>query len=701
MGVSEVLRFSTNEHFEALVRAVSEIENHGEDRCRRRLYIPLAGLHERFQQLVLGRAERQHRGLWPDDWLVEEQVGGELQAVLLGEPLVVTTPMTVPSYSEFVSLWKGAPVQSVVITSSTIASLYDLAPKDVFPDAAVRIERVSSYDEYLRTQLGVDIAMPYRAQDSALWAKLIEDIQSEDGSDLCGVLRKQFNVARFEVTTALEHWPSVASDEYRRWLLCVGVCTLFPDSYLARCLRSLEVLDSTALATSLLSGPIRDCQLRTPEQLEERRTHLQSLCRSSGVELQMPADLREELERMAAADRLPLLTDATAWERGQFVRLFADASVSRESWFRAVEQAFPVLYEYIAPYQLEGLPEELSWVNAYFDSYRESRLMDQPSDSLRNSLAKVNSSEESFYRWYYAGRKHDAADALSSMGDQALMVDGMGWEWVPFIVRRLHQLGLEAEDLMPTAARLPTTTEFNRFGPQVAQTSSSLDTVAHSAPYQYPRTLLEELEVMRTLVDEQLAKPGTVVVADHGLTAFSRSIAGVSKYQMDGVEHEGRCAWLTTHEKTCPDFLVRDVPAEEGLRSGLVALALGYTPLGSMGTHLAHGGGTPEEVLVPAFVVRVRSSQQEYSITRRTITDAETVSRQITFEVRPEPTSAPKVTVGRKVIAATRLPSGLWTVSLPSNLVGGDVVVEVRVETTLVTWSLSLKGGMVEKELFE
>ena len=702
-GVSEVLRFGSNERFEALVQGISQIENHGEDRMRRRFYIPIAGLHERFQQLVWNKAQRERSKLWPANWVVDEQIGSEVQVLLLGEPLDVTAPKVIESYAQFNSLWNGTQLRSAIVTSDTVASLYDLAPKDVFPDAAVSIRRVSGYDEYLRTQLGVDIAVPYQAQHSGLWRTLVEEIQSADEPRLRSVLCKQLDVAKLELSTALCHWPNRASDEYHRWLIRVGVCTLFPESYLAHCLSGLEALDSTALATSLLSNSIRDCQQRTPERLEERRTHLRALCRSGGPELQMPVDLQEELRNMAATDRLSLLTDTTAWERCQFVLLFADESVSRESWFRAVQQAFPVLYDYIEPYRFEGLPEGLAWANEYFDSYRESRLLDQPNESLKSSLAKVNSDEDSFFRWYYAGRTHDAASLLNGGGGQALMVDGMGWEWAPFIVRRLHHLGLEPEQLMPTAARLPTTTEFNRFGPQVVPTSSSPDAIAHGAPYQYPRTLIEELEVMRTLVDEELAKPGTAVVADHGLTAFSRSVGGISKYHMEGVEHEGRCAWLKEHKKACMDFVVYDVPAEAGLPSGPVALALGYTPLGSMGTHLAHGGATPEEVLVPTFIVRALSRQQQYSITRSVATDAGTTSRQIVFEVKPEPISAPKASLAKKEISVVHLPSGLWAARLPSDLVGGSVFVDIQVETTTVTFLVNLKAGMVDhsKELFE
>jgi hypothetical protein len=699
-GLSEVLRFRRNEDFEALVRAISEWENHGDDRRRRRFYIPLAGLHERFQQLVWNRAQREGRGLWPASWVVQEQTGPTLQVLLLGHPIDVTTSPTVASYAKFMSLWNGLPVQSVIVTSATVAALYDMAPKDVFPDAAVSITRLPGYAEYLGTVLGVSVPVQFRNQDAASWRQFAEDMQSAEEPRLHNVLCKRFNVARPSLADALSHWTGSASGEYSRWLLRTGVCSLYPDSHLAQCFGRLDGLDTTALTLDLLSGVIRHKEERTPGWLTERRMHLRVLSGDSGQVVDLPDDLQQLLTDLPPTEQLALLTDTTAWERCQFIRLFADSVIPRDMWFKAVQDSFPVLCDYLEPYRHDGLPEDLSWVNGYFNDYRESRLLDQPSDVLKDDLAHVNSGEESFYKWYYAARNHGAANALSSQGTQALMVDGMGWEWAPFIVRRLRRLGLVATNLVPTAACLPTTTKFNRFDPRVTVTHDSLDAVAHRATYQHPQTLLEELELMRKLVDQQLAKPGTVVLSDHGLTAFSRSVAGISKYQMEDIEHEGRCAWLKTQEKTCPDFLVREVPPAPGLPSGRVALALGYTPLGSMGTHLAHGGATPEEVLVPSFVVRMREGQQRYAITRIIDENSSTASRRVVFEVEPEPIAAPKVTVAKKETTVTHLASGKWAVWLPKDLVG-DVIVDIQVETTTVTWNVPVKAGMVEKELFE
>ena len=82
-GLSEVLRFKSDEDFETLIRGITESESHGEDRTLRRFYIPLAGLHERFQKLLWNKAHRESSGLWPASWKVEEQTGSVLRVVLL------------------------------------------------------------------------------------------------------------------------------------------------------------------------------------------------------------------------------------------------------------------------------------------------------------------------------------------------------------------------------------------------------------------------------------------------------------------------------------------------------------------------------------------------------------------------------------------------------------------------------------------
>ncbi len=696
-GLSEVLRFKSDEDFETLIRGITESENHGEERPKRRFYIPLAGLHERFQKLLWSKAHRESSGLWPASWKVEEQTGSVLKVILLGQPLDVPSSPTVNSYGEFLSLWRGLEIESVRVSSQMVADLYDRAPKDVFPDAAVSISRVSGYVEYLNVVLGVDAPVPYRSQDLQLWHQFVQDMEMAQEPRLRSVLCDKFNVAQPELADCLKHWSNSASDKYSRWLLRAGACALYPDSYLVRCLRGLEELDTTALASALLSGPILDKEERLPERLSERRDHLRALTRSGGQTMELPEKLQESLKDLSALEQISVLTDTTPWERAQFVLLFADSEVPRDLWFDAVERAFPLLYDYVASYRFFDLPESLSWVNSYFDNYRESRLIDRPSESLKAELARVNSDEEAFYKWYYAARKHETAGALVNQGSRAVMVDGMGWEWAPFIVRRLGRHGLAATELTPMAACLPSTTEFNRFDSSVTVTSESLDAVAHRALYRHPQTLLEELEVMGRLIDKQLAEPGTVVVADHGLTAFSRSVAAVGKYQMEGKEHEGRCAWLKKVEKSCSDFLVHDVPPTTGLPSGPVALALGYNSLYDVGKHLAHGGATPEEVLVPAFIVRL-GKEEQYDITRIVVEDSET-SREVVFAVTPEPVSAPKVTVGRKGTHVVHLADGNWRIQLPSDA-AGSVSVEIAVETTVVTWTVMVKAGMTERELF-
>ncbi|WP_165846691.1 BREX-4 system phosphatase PglZ [Candidatus Cryosericum hinesii] len=698
-GLSEVLRFKSDEDFEALMRGITECENHGENRTGRRFYIPLAGLHERFQKLLWNKANRESSGLWPSVWKIDQQIGGVLKVVLFGQPLDVPAARRINSYKEFLSLWQGEPMAAVLVSSQMVADLYDMAPKDVFPDSAVNISRVSGYEKYLRDVLGVDVPVSFRNQDVDLWRQFVEDMQVASEPRLQNTLCQRFNVAQFGLTGCLKYWPASASDKYSRWLLRVGVCTLFPYSYLAKCMRSLEELDSAALMSALLSGAIGEKDDRTPERLKERRDHLDVLTRSAGQSTELPEKLQRGLAGLPPSERMRVLTDTTPWERAQFVLLFADATVPRDLWFDAVEHAFPLLYDYAAPLNISGLSEPLSWVNAYFNEYRACCLVDMPSESLRAELARVNTDERAFYEWYYAARKHETAEGLLAQGTRALMVDGMGWEWVPFITRQLHRRGLDVTDLAPMAAQLPSTTEFNRFGSGVVGIDKSPDAVAHKAPYKYPQTLLEELEVMGTAVEEQMAQPGTVVLADHGLTVFSRSVAALSKYNMEGQEHEGRCAWLAKAEKSCSDFLVHDVLPQEGLRSGPVALSLGYSSLYQIGTHLAHGGATPEEVLVPSFIVRLLDEvQKQYEIKQIVEESAET-SRQVVFTVTPEPLSAPKVTVGQKDIHVSHSADGTWRIQLPNDAVG-SVSVTVAVGTVVVTWMIPVKAGMTERELF-
>jgi hypothetical protein len=108
--------------------------------------------------------------------------------------------------------------------------------------------------------------VPFRSQDVELWRQFTQDVQAAHEPRLSSVIRQRFNVAQLDVADALKYWPTSATEKYTRWLLRVGVCTLYPDSYLAKCLSSLQELDTAALALALLSGPALDNHERTLER---------------------------------------------------------------------------------------------------------------------------------------------------------------------------------------------------------------------------------------------------------------------------------------------------------------------------------------------------------------------------------------------------------------------------------------------------
>lgn len=203
--------------------------------------------------------------------------------------------------------------------------------------------------------------------------------------------------------------------------------------------------------------------------------------------------------------------------------------------------------------------------------------------------------------------------------DVIYWIDGLGVDWIPFIrniVAGYAKENVYLNEIHIAASELPTTTLVNKpklksllpEGTELPKTGD-LDTFAHKSKT-YPQYIIEEMaiveEAIKTVLDEYNGKK-IAFVSDHGLTYLSQHEVGM---KLAGVksDHEGRVATATSHVNTDKNYIILD--------DGKTLVSLTHRSLTDKVNkgHGAHGGATPEEVLVPILILSSQKNPSNYSI---------------------------------------------------------------------------------------
>lgn len=219
-----------------------------------------------------------------------------------------------------------------------------------------------------------------------------------------------------------------------------------------------------------------------------------------------------------------------------------------------------------------------------------------------------------------------------------LVVDGMGVEWIPFLVARANAHRVQIREAKCVFGNLPTSTEFNRVIPSIvpaepdakpefpddsrSEKLGELDDVYHSDEKDSVAGFGEEMRVVEEVVLARVRKhlhtwERVVVTSDHGASrlavlAYEKGLAG------DGIspDKEPELAGVTTddwrHAGKSEDKNIDD-PRFEVSGDGRHLCIKGYRRFSRQGGagFERHGGATLEERLVP-FVVFGRKYEGDF-----------------------------------------------------------------------------------------
>ena len=325
---------------------------------------------------------------------------------------------------------------------------------------------------------------------------------------------------------------------------------------------------------------------------------------------------------------------------------------------------------------------------------------------IKHQIKLLNQSEISFDEWYQ--QFSTTRTLLQNRGDIEVLywVDGLGIEWIPLIkeiIREKNNQNIFLNDIKIARAVLPSKTEINRADLQKLlpeyhplQKSGDLDTLAHQSTNMWPNTIIKEIKLVREIIEDIILKYNgkkIAIISDHGLTYLSQLCDGLG---LNGVtsDHHGRIATRNSGCWTTDDNYFR-------LEDGKTVCALRHNSLCNKvpkGQGI-HGGCTPEEVLVPIFII------SSY------VADAEWSSDILTMELNA---ADPKVKFRIKNIPSVEIPVVEYDgIRYALHQVGGDVfesdalavndhcsIVSLVIGNVIRSYNINIIMGAKEDDLF-
>lgn len=619
---SEMARFYDNldhDDFQALIRDIRIAEGSAlTQELHHRIYIPIIGMQKKMGYFF----NDPNIHIWE---LRPEKATANYQLILTpgtayGVHGLEQNYSLCSNVKEWLGLWeKEQGLQPRIISSSkTLFERVHYAE----PDNAFSYTLCHNAYEFLTIGLGLDFTgIVYREGDADRWERLAAQIDVND-FEFERFVNSHFGTAGINNEGEFVRAWFDCEDAFDYWLLAAQYLKKFGDStYLGMVLSDVENLTTSELFSQIAVAIFGDAQAEL--HISQRRELMIAAARH-GVTITDEAERRLNARLQAIATdpgkgyyaASKLLTPLTASEKRLMIEWIGRGNLE----LREIEQIYPELYRYLLPYPLKST---LDWLNPYMDAYRQSKIRNAKSDTLNNIIKEQNASPVKFHGWYDDIKT--VKTFLNSRPDIEVVywIDGLGVDWTPYIARIVERHahdGIYLNEIYLSAAELPTRTENNKAHIQAVagdrlEKIGDIDKFAHTVK-SYPDYIIDELNLVTDAIEEVLSKYNgkkIAFVSDHGITYMSQLSNGLNMAGIE-VDHAGRVA-RRTDGNTSPDdnYILLD--------DGKTLCALNHNSLGAkvqrgLG---AHGGATPEEVLVPIIIV---SGQKNAShITAHILTD--------------------------------------------------------------------------------
>ena len=652
---SELVRFYNVEKFNGFFNEIiltEDIKN-----PIKRIYIPIIGLHNRFSDFLksFGRIE-ESAPIWQYYTSKDDKVMvyvSRFKHFTIPEKLNICSLATMRDWLRF---WKAlAPKDKILCGARPILNCWQNSK----PDSIFTFQPIDNAHTFIIEFLELNIPIQYVEDESQYWEKLLNHIGKSNSTmfDLSRFVEKHFNRMTISISDVLELWASDSTDEFGRWLLKYYALN-FKAKELPEYLRIiLEETNDFQIGNSLFVSVAERIFYATPAERE----------RYFGPRKKLMYDLRSEFRTLTPPEhqdwvKEQIITIAQNDDSLAQAKRYCTSTYDFEDelflgWYvlrgqkdfglSHIQEYFPELYGYLTPFETLSIKQSQSWASEYLNQFRAAKIKDTITDTLADLLKQRNVSAESFYDWYFGFEESHGilADIVTTKKfpvDKVYWVDGLGAEFIPYILYLLDQSNSGYDAVLTQVARtnIPSNTHLNSFEVDNKKIfkKEALDELAHDGHYQKYLTLIKELKTVRQIIedilnDNKVGKHTIAIVSDHGLSAMSRNCESL---KLDSnTKHEGRYVLLDSDSGLEHD--VNFVVHTNEYDGKKYKVALCHASLGKKPTHEVHGGATPEEVLVPFIVIT-----------------NDDLAKPLTFAVKPKKTSIP---VSDKKVSFTIMPA--------------------------------------------
>lgn len=699
---SELARFynnKTSNEFNSLISTIKSVESSQKNYDNhRRVYIPIVGLYGKMSKFN----EDSQSTIW---YLksADHQLNYHLiltDGTTYGIKNLESKYTVVKNMAEWINVWRDGDVtQTIICTSRSIFANAEYAQ----PDNAFEYTTCNNVHDFLVKGLGLPLdIVEYEAVEDIFWKKLATEIDINN-FNLAAFFNFRFGIhelAHFDVFYKI--WFG-EKDSYSRWLLSAYYTYRFCNKgYICSVLRECNNYSNQEFVQHLLLTIFDEGH--SVDELEERNAGLKAAVQQN---ITVPDNVQELLlqkihdieEKMGAKYALQYLTLATDAEKAEIVKWFAAGKVEADD----VRKVYLDLYNYMQP-TFGTKDDDQTWCLAYLDQYKKAKLANTYTPEVESVILEKNANEVTFNTWYNHFKTVRTNFNMRTDIQVYFWIDGLGLEWIPYvseIIRERNQDNFFLNEVYIARATLPTVTDINKIELQKLAGGpldkyGDLDGDSHKVR-PYPSYIIDDMakvrEVINRILDENPGKK-IAIVSDHGISYMSQLRPGLNLSGIKG-HHGGRYAtWNSGKAVSDEKYKILD--------DQNTICALRHESLTSKIDNGSgcHGGCTPEEVLVPVFII---SDYEEHSCTQiaQKCLEVSASNPVMKFEIKGLSNKDVPYLIYNGKHYALHLENGELYTSDHMDLVAGVDVVEVIVEGMSHTFHFKAKLGTEENDLFD
>lgn len=690
--LSEYIRFLDNDEFKMILKALALIENKNF-----KLYIPLVGLWERFDDQFWKSFDRKDH--WAPIWKLEtpnKQIKIFQINFKFNENINTNDLKLVSTTKQWFELWKNDDINEVI---SLLKPLSIYFPNSL-PDFTFVQEIIDNPKEYLLKIFNMNISIEYSEDEKEYWDKLLIDVSNlnKKNISLKDIFTEKFFISDISVLNCedfLNYYLNNINNRYNQWLIknIFIESKKYKNTYLAHCFKSMKKISNNNLARKIF---LEIFKLDYNEDfLSERRNLLSYLNKFdlSFAENEFSNEFKN-IEQYNYKQQLNYLTSSTPTEKSKIIEIVQKNGLT--NIISDLKVIFPDLYHYL-DWNLTLSTDVQPWILDYFKEYNVSKVLNFKSEKIDLMLSEKNN-PDNFYDWYF-----DTNNTHDDSNNYVIWIDGLGAEWLPLLIYYLNLYGKNNNKHVTfksiNSVNLPSATEFNKI--DADKKIANLDEYIHKNHYNYPQSLLDEMENIKHIAKSivKIDSPRVSIVSDHGFSFLcTKEFGGYKKYAFERSKHEGRYMIWEKDDVANEDYMSTKsgslIHEEEKYIVSLNHISLFNTP-----SHEVHGGATPEEVLVPYIVLENNEkSIVDYEITSLISEINVSMKSRLPITISPEPTSLPLAICNNELLPILK-EENQFVIQLNSQLNKGlqKIIIKIddeEVEELEITIN---KGGMAEE----